>query len=81
VLEALSDIFPTEVVKAYWFGARVKVGTTPLVITSVQPESPAGKAGLKVGDAIIAVNGKVPKSFIDFADRLADDLWTIRSET
>lgn len=71
VLEALSDIFPTEFVKTYWFGARVKVGTTPLVITAVQPQSPAGKAGLKAGDAIIQVNGKAPKSFIDFADLLA----------
>ncbi len=71
VLEALSDIFPTEFVKGYWFGARVKVGTTPLVITSVQSQSPAGKAGLRVGDAILQVNGKPPKSFIDFADLLA----------
>jgi serine protease Do len=70
VLEALSDIFPTESVKTYWFGARVKVGTTPLVVTAVQPQSPAGKAGLKVGDAIMQVNGKAPKSFIDFADLL-----------
>jgi S1-C subfamily serine protease len=71
VLEALSDIFPTEFVKSYWFGARVKVGTTPLVISSVQPQSPAGKAGLRAGDAILEVNGKAPKSFIDFADLLA----------
>ena len=71
VLEALSDIFPTEFVKSYWFGARVKVGTTPLVISSVQAQSPAGKAGLKAGDAILEVNGKAPKSFIDFADLLA----------
>lgn len=71
VLESLSDIFPTEFVKAYWFGARIKVGTTPLVITSVQPQSPAGRAGLSVGDAISQVNGKPPKSFIDFADLLA----------
>jgi S1-C subfamily serine protease len=71
VLEALSDIFPTEVVKGFWFGARVKVGTTPLVIASVQAQSPAGQAGLKAGDAILQVNGKPPKSFIDFADLLA----------
>jgi serine protease Do len=68
VLEALSDIFPTEFVKSYWFGARVKVGTTPLTIMSVQARSPAGKAGLEAGDAILQVNGKPPKSFIDFAD-------------
>jgi len=86
VLEALSDIFPTEFVKAYWFGARVKVGTTPLVITSVQPQSPAGKAGLKVGDVITAVNGKPPRSFIDFTELLAagagsDELLAIQRGT
>jgi S1-C subfamily serine protease len=71
VEEALSEIFPTEYVKSYWFGARVKVGSYPLVITSVQPESPAGKAGLKPGDVVMQVNGKVPKTFIDFGDLLA----------
>ena len=71
VLEALGDIFPTEFVKSYWFGARVKVGTSPLLITTVQPQSPAGKAGLQPGDAILEVNGKRPKSFIDFADLVA----------
>jgi serine protease Do len=86
VLEALSDIFPTESVKGYWFGARVKVGTTPLVITSVQPQSPAGKAGLMAGDAILQVNGKPPKSFIDFSELLAagagsDDTLAIRRGT
>src|SRR5262249_56379402 len=73
VEEALSEIFPTEYVKSYWFGARVKVGSYPLVITSVQPESPAGRAGLKVGDTVMQVNGKVPKNFIDFGDLLASD--------
>ena len=86
VLEALSNIFPTEFVKAFWFGARVKVGTTPLVITSVQPQSPAGKAGLIPGDAILQVNGKAPRSFIDFTELLAaragsDETLTIRRGT
>jgi serine protease Do len=86
VLEALSDIFPTEFVKAYWFGARVKVGATPLVIASVQSQSPAGRAGLQAGDAILRVNGKAPKSFIDFADLLAagadsDEMLVVRRGT
>src|SRR5262249_23497228 len=68
VEEALSDILPTEYVKSFWFGARVKVGTSPLVLTTVQPTSPAERAGLKVGDAILQVNGRAPKSFMDFAD-------------
>jgi S1-C subfamily serine protease len=73
VEEALSEIFPTEFVRSYWFGARVKVGSYPLVITSVQPESPAGKAGLRVGDVVMQVNGKVPRTFIDFGDLLASN--------
>jgi S1-C subfamily serine protease len=71
VEEALSDIFPTEFVKSYWFGARVKVGSYPLMITAVQPESPAGRAGLRTGDTIFQVNGKVPRSFIEFGGLLA----------
>jgi serine protease Do len=73
VEEALSDIFPTEFVKSYWFGARVKVGSYPLVVTSVQPESPAGRAGLKIGDTVLQVNGAVPKTFVNFGDLLASN--------
>lgn len=71
VEEALADTLPTEFVKSYWFGARVKVGSYPLAVTSVQPDSPAAKAGLRVGDTVLQVNGKVPKSFIEFVDLLA----------
>src|SRR6266404_4692255 len=71
VIEALGEIFPTECVKTFWFGARVKVGTTPLIVSTVQARSPADQAGLKAGDAILQVNGIAPKSFIDFADVLA----------
>jgi S1-C subfamily serine protease len=73
VEDALSEIFPTEYVKSFWFGARVKVGSYPLAVTSVQPESPAGKAGVKVGDIVMQVSGKVPKTFIDFGDLLASN--------
>ena len=74
--DALWDIFPTEFVKSYWFGARVKVGSYPLVINSVQPESPAGHAGLKVGDVVMQVNGKVPKTPFDFNDLMASNATT-----
>ncbi|MBC8095778.1 MAG: trypsin-like peptidase domain-containing protein, partial [Akkermansiaceae bacterium] len=70
VQEALGDILPTDFVKSYWFGARVKVGSYPLVLTSVQPESPAGRAGLRVGDTVMQVNGTVPKNIIEFGDLL-----------
>lgn len=71
--DALSDIFPTEFIRSFWFGARVKPGSYPLVITSVQPESPAGRAGLKVGDVVMQVNGKVPRNFINFGELLASN--------
>jgi serine protease Do len=71
VEDALSDILPTEYVRSYWFGARARVGSYPLVLTSVQPDSPAGRAGLRVGDAVLQVNGKVPRSFIEFGNLLA----------
>src|SRR5437867_7676657 len=50
VMEALNEIFPTECVKTFWFGARVKVGTAPLLVSAVQSHSPADQAGLKAGD-------------------------------
>ena len=71
VLQALSNILPAEFVRGRWFGARVRVGAIPMVVTTVQPDSPAGKAGIQPGDAILRVNGATPKSFIDFADLLA----------
>ena len=70
VLAGLSEI-TVESVKSFWFGARVKAGSSPLVVTLVQPESPAEHAGLKTGDAILQLNGKALKSFIDLADALA----------
>ncbi len=71
VEDALADILPTEFVKSYWFGARVKVGSYPLVVTSVQPDSPAGRAGFRIGDALLQVNRRIPKNFIDFGELLA----------
>src|SRR4029077_13904259 len=35
VMEALSEIFPTECVRSQYFGAKVKVGTMPLMVTTV----------------------------------------------
>ena len=70
VLAALSEI-AVQSVNSYWFGAGMKAGASPLVITSVRPESPAGCAGLQMGDAVLRLNGKAPRSFMDFAERLA----------
>jgi S1-C subfamily serine protease len=66
VAAAISDIYSPEWLEQMWFGARVRPGSSPLQITLVQPESPAAKAGLHPGDQVLQVNGRAPRSFIDF---------------
>lgn len=70
VSEALSDIFTPEIVSSLWFGARLAGGVLPLKVAEVQPGSPAEKAGLRAGDAIVEIDRKAPKSFIDFNAQL-----------
>lgn len=64
VSEALSEIFTPEL-EGLWFGARVNPGVRPLQAQSIEKESPAEKAGLRAGDVIQAVDGQVPRNFID----------------
>ena len=66
VSEALSEFFAPEVTDSLWFGARIKAGSLPLIVTSVQPGSPAEKAGLRTGQQVLQVNGKAPKDIVDF---------------
>ena len=66
VSAALAEMYSPEVLESIWFGARVKPGGLPLTIASVQPESPAAKAGLRAGDQIVEVDGKIPRRFIEF---------------
>jgi len=69
--ESLSEMLtPESSASRLWFGARIKAGAGPRAIISVQPESPAAKAGLKGGDTIVQVNGKTPRSFIELNELL-----------
>ncbi len=68
VTSALSQIFSPEL-KHLWFGARVRPGAS-LAVTSVEPGSPAEKAGLRTGDVIIGINGKTPRGYIEFIQEL-----------
>jgi len=70
VSAALAEMYSPETLKSLWFGARVRPGVFPLMVASVQPESPAGKAGLRAGDQIVEVNGRIPKRFIEFVREL-----------
>jgi S1-C subfamily serine protease len=66
----MSDIYSPEELDSLWFGARVRPGTSPLQVASVQLESLVGKAGLRAGDLILQVNGKAPRSFMQFIQHL-----------
>ncbi len=70
VSDVLSELYTPETLKRLWFGARVKAGQYPLVITGVEPESPAAKAGLREGDLVLRVNNVQPRSFIEFSRQL-----------
>ncbi len=74
VSAALSQIYspelPADGGEPMWFGATVKPGALPLAVASVHPESPAGKAGLRVGDRVIEFDGRAPRSFFDFSAEL-----------
>ena len=72
VNEALSRIFTPEFLEGNWFGAIVDAGSRPLTVTAVEPNSPAAKADMAVGDQITKINGHSPRNFIEFAVRLLD---------
>lgn len=73
--EAVADIFTPErsVNHPRWFGAKITLGSTPLVVAGIDKNSPAEKAGLRVGDQILQVNGKTPRSFIELNRWLRDE--------
>jgi S1-C subfamily serine protease len=70
VTEKLGEIYSPEGMDGLWFGARVRPGSLPLQIMAVQSDSPAGKAGLRPGDLILQIDGRAPRSFIDFTSAL-----------
>jgi serine protease Do len=70
VSEKLAEIFSPETLDGMWFGGVVRAGQDRLLVTSVQTGSPAEKAGLRAGDAIIQVNGAAPRGFIQFINVL-----------
>lgn len=63
---ALSRFFTPENTDSVWFGAQLKPGLGPLVVTAVQPDSPAAKAGLRQGDEVLEVEGQQPRGLISF---------------
>jgi S1-C subfamily serine protease len=71
VREALEEMFNPETASR-WFGARVGVGN-PLVVESVESNSPAAAAGLETGDKILKINGAPSGDFMSFNRSLRED--------
>jgi S1-C subfamily serine protease len=67
VSAALSDFFSLEYYAKLWFGARIKGGSLPLTVREVQPNGPADKAGLRVGQQVLEVNGQPVSSLVEFS--------------
>lgn len=72
VSEAISEIFIPENLKSLWFGAKIKNGANPMTVQSIEPLSPADKAGLKVGDVILGINGRFGVSYIALINELTE---------
>ena len=68
---ALSDFFTLEWTASLWFGARLRGAPYPLTVREVQPGSPADRAGLRVGQEIVEVNGKPVRGLEDFNRMMA----------
>jgi len=64
VSASLSHFFTPEWTDSLWFGAELKAGPGPLLVTSLVPGSPAAKAGLREGDEIVRIDGQTVHGLI-----------------
>jgi serine protease Do len=69
----LSDFFSLEYIASLWLGARIKGIPPPLTVREVQTNSPAFRAGLRVGQQIMEVNGKPVTSPAEFCSLVASN--------
>jgi len=72
VNEALAETLSGDSIAGLWFGARLQPGQRPLTVRSIQSGSPAATAGLKAGDVVMRIDGRVPGSLIEFNRALVE---------
>ncbi len=70
VREAVAEILTPEALKQLWFGVKLNAGKAVFGVVSVQPGSPAQKAGLQAGDLILQANGKSSRNLFGFVEEL-----------
>jgi len=71
ISSALSDFFTLEWTAKLWLGARFLGAPHPLTVREVQPNSPADRAGLRVGQEVIEVNSKPVRGLAGFNQLVA----------
>jgi predicted metalloprotease with PDZ domain len=52
------------IVNGAWLGVNTRLRNDSLIVSSVEYESPAYKAGIKTGNIILSLNGKTPPKFL-----------------
>ncbi len=71
VSSTLSDFFALEIFADLHFGARFLGAPHPLTVRELQPNGPAFRAGLRVGQEVVEVNGKPVNGLATFSRLVA----------
>jgi serine protease Do len=73
VTAALPKFFIPEITQALWFGAQFRKSGGEFLVDSVQPGSPAEKAGLRERDQLLKINNKPVASIVALNRLLTED--------